>query len=93
MPPKDLSGKKAYDLDREDFEKLFCRQCHEYGECPRDDKKMLGCKAFVDSGQWDKFYRKRDDVQLIRCRYCGTKFPKRGEGLQKCPGCGSELLC
>ena len=28
MPLKDLSGKRAYDLDREDFEKLFCQQCH-----------------------------------------------------------------
>ncbi|MBA7580529.1 hypothetical protein ES708_22421 [subsurface metagenome] len=24
----------------------------------RDDKKVLGCKAFVDSGLWDRFYRK-----------------------------------
>ena len=58
MPPKDLSGKTVYDLDRADFEKLFCWQCQEYEDCPRDDKKILGCKAFVDSGLWDKFYRK-----------------------------------
>jgi hypothetical protein len=58
MPLKDLSGKTAYELDREDFEKLFCQQCREYDDCSRDDKKILGCKAFVDSGLWDKFYRK-----------------------------------
>jgi hypothetical protein len=58
MPLKDLSGKTAYELDREDFEKLFCQQCREYDDCNRDDKKILGCKAFVDSGLWDKFYRK-----------------------------------
>jgi len=62
MPLKDLSGKTVYDLEREDFEKLFCQQCHEYDECPRecprDDRKILGCKAFVDSGLWDKFYLK-----------------------------------
>jgi len=61
MPLKDLSGKTAYDLDREDFEMLFCQQCHEYEGCPRDDKKILGCKAFVDSGLWDAFYWKRQD--------------------------------
>jgi len=47
MPLKDLSGKT-----------LFCQQCQEYEDCPRDEKKILGCKAFVDSGLWDKFYRK-----------------------------------
>ena len=56
--PLDLSGKKAIDLDREDFERLFCKLCNEYKHCPRDDKKILGCKAFVDSGLWDKFYGK-----------------------------------
>jgi len=59
MPLKDLSGKTARDLDREEFEQLFCVHCQEYQDCPRDDKKMLGCKAFVDTGLWDAFYRKR----------------------------------
>ena len=58
MPLKDLSGKTAHDLDREDFEKLFCQQCQEYQDCSRDDRKILGCKAFVDTGVWYKFYRK-----------------------------------
>jgi hypothetical protein len=58
MPLKDLSGKTAHELEPEDFEKLFCRQCHEYEECDRNEGKILGCKAFVDSGLWDKFYRK-----------------------------------
>ena len=59
MPLKDLSGKTAHDLDREDFEKLFCQRCCEYQDCPRDDKKILGYKAFVNCGLWDAFYRKR----------------------------------
>ena len=58
MPLKDLSGKTVYDLKREDFEELFCRKCHEAEDCPKDDKKLLGCKAFVDSGLWDQFFRK-----------------------------------
>jgi len=58
MPLKDLSGKTVYDLEREDFEKLFCHFCHECKECDRNDKKMLACRAFVDSGLWEKFYRK-----------------------------------
>ena len=55
---KSLKGKTIYDLNPEEFDKLFCQHCHEYEECPRDDKKILGCKAFVDSGLFDKFYRK-----------------------------------
>ena len=58
MPLKDLSGKTVYDLEFEDFEKLYCRQCHEAEDCLKDGRKILGCKAFVDSGLWDKFYRK-----------------------------------
>ena len=59
MPLKDLSGKTVHDLDREDFEKLFCQRCEEYEDCPRDDKKILGCKAFVDSGLWVAFFCRR----------------------------------
>jgi len=58
MSLKDLSGKTVYELEQEDFEKLFCRQCREYHDCTKDDKKILSCKAFVDSGLWDQFYRK-----------------------------------
>ena len=58
MPLKDLSGKTVYDLDREDFEKLFCQQCHEYEECDRNDSDIEVCKALIDSGIWDKHYHK-----------------------------------
>ena len=57
MPLKDLSGKTIYDLEIEDFEKLFCQRCQDYEHCSRDEKKILSCKAFIDSGLWDKFYR------------------------------------
>ena len=58
MSLKDLSGKTANDLEQEDFEKLFCQRCREYEECPRDDLKIAGCKLLVDSGLFDKLYRK-----------------------------------
>jgi len=58
MPLKDLRGKTVYELEQEDFEKLFCRQCRESEDCLKDDKKIIACKAFVDSGLWDQFYRK-----------------------------------
>ena len=61
MPLKDLSGKTVHDLDREDFEKLFCELCCQYKDCDRNDKKILVCKPLVDSGVWDAFYRKRHD--------------------------------
>lgn len=61
MPLKDLSGKSVVDLEREDFEKLFCCHCHEYEFCDRSDHKIRGCKAFVDTEDWDTFYRKRKE--------------------------------
>jgi hypothetical protein len=60
MPLKDLSGKTAHDLGRQDFETLFCQRCCECEDCPKSDEKILGCKAFVDTGLWDAFYRKQE---------------------------------
>ena len=57
MPLKDLIGQTVYELELEDFEKLFCQHCHEYKECGRNEKTILSCKVFVDSGLWDAFYR------------------------------------
>ncbi|MBI4286311.1 MAG: hypothetical protein HY670_10525 [Chloroflexi bacterium] len=54
---KDLSGKTVYDLEPEDFEKLFCRQCR-YQDCERSFKDMNACQLLVDTGVWDKLYRK-----------------------------------
>lgn len=56
---KDLRDKSVYELEPEDFEVLFCKLCLEYKGCPRDEKKVLSCKAFVDSGLWDKYQRKK----------------------------------
>jgi len=63
VPLKDLSGKSVRDLDREDFDKLFCQHCLEYQECPRDDKKVLGCKAFVDNCG-TPFTEKGKDIEM-----------------------------
>ena len=59
MSLKDLTGKTVYELDREDFEKLFCHHCKEYPQCPRDDLRVKGCQLLVDSGVYDTCYRKR----------------------------------
>ena len=45
MPLKDLSGKTVLDLDREDFEKLFCRQCRDCGICVKDPKTINICNS------------------------------------------------
>ena len=59
MPLKDLSGKTAYELEPEDFEKLFCRQCKEEGGCVKDPKTVHICMELIDSGVWDLAFRKR----------------------------------
>ena len=61
MPLKDLSGKTVYDLEREDFEKLFCQQCKDCGICVKDPKTIIICRQLVDSGVWDLLFRKRHD--------------------------------
>ena len=59
MPLKDLSGKTVYDLEIEDFEKLYCRQCRDYGNCDEDPKTVNMCMGLIDSGVWDRQLRKR----------------------------------
>ena len=59
MPLKDLSGKTVYDLDLEDFEKLFCQCCKDYGICDKDPKTLNMCMGLIDSGVWDSQLRKR----------------------------------
>jgi len=58
MPLKDLSGKTVYDLEREDFEKLFCQQCRDCGICIKDPKTIDICKQLIDNGVWDILFRK-----------------------------------
>ena len=61
MPLKDVSGKTIYDLEREDFEKLFCWQCKDCGICVKDPKTIHICMGLIDSGVWDGHFRKRQD--------------------------------
>ena len=62
MPLKDLSGKTVYELDREDFDKLFCWQCRFYETCNKDPEfTMKACQGLIDSGVWDATHRKRCD--------------------------------
>ena len=56
---KDLSGKTIYDLESEDFEKLFCHQCKNQGICTKDDKTVNICMGLIDSGAWDLAFRKQ----------------------------------
>ncbi len=58
MSLKDLKGKTVYELDRADFEKLFCQHCQVFDDCPKDTRKVSECKVFIDIGLWDKHYRK-----------------------------------
>jgi len=64
MPLRDLSGKTVYDLEKEDFVKLFCEQCRYYQKpqyCDNPAEQMDFCKRLVDCGAWDRLYRKQQD--------------------------------
>ena len=56
MPLKDLAGKTVYDLEREDFEKLFCQHCKDCGICVKDPKTVNICMGLIDSGVWDRHF-------------------------------------
>ena len=57
MSLKDLSGKTVYDLEPEDFDKLFCQVCKEKFRCDQDPKTMNICQQLIDAGIWDSLYR------------------------------------
>jgi hypothetical protein len=59
MPWIDLSGKTVYDLEFEDFQKLFCQQCKDSGICVKDPRTVNICMGLIDSGIWDTHFRKR----------------------------------
>ena len=37
---QDLKGKTVYELEPEEFEKLFCQRCCDYGSCSRNDLSL-----------------------------------------------------
>ena len=59
MPLKDLIGKTVYEIELEDFEKLFCHQCKEKPRCDQAPKTVDICQLLIDQGIWDSLYRKR----------------------------------
>jgi len=61
MPLTDLRGKTVYELDKADFEKLFCQQCKDCGICVKDPNTVNICRGLIDSGAWDGHFRKRQD--------------------------------
>ena len=61
MPLKDLTDKTVYDLEQEDFEKLYCQQCKDCGICVKSQKTVNICMGLIDSGAWDYHFRQRQD--------------------------------
>ena len=59
MGLQDLKGKTVYDLDRSEFEELFCRDCRDCGICVKDPNTINICKQLIDNGVWDIVFRKR----------------------------------
>ena len=61
MALKDLSGKTVFDLEQEDFEKLYCLHCKDSGICVKDQGTIGHCKQMINTGAWDSQFRKRQD--------------------------------
>jgi len=58
---KNLKGKAVYNLDWEEFETLFCRQCKDCGICDKDPKTVNMCMQLIENGVWDSLFHKRQD--------------------------------
>jgi len=56
---KDLKGKSVYDLEVEDFEKLFCHRCRYNNgkDCFKRFRDMSVCKTLIDGGVWYQLYQ------------------------------------
>ncbi len=55
---EDLTGKTVYDLEREDFEILYCWDCKDRRRCSKDQRTVVVCKFLVDSGIFDRHLRR-----------------------------------
>jgi hypothetical protein len=49
----------VYDLEPEDFDKLFCKRCKGEGKCSKSPTAMRICQFNVDVGIWDRDCRKQ----------------------------------
>lgn len=58
MSLNELKGKTVYDLEGDEFVKLFCPQCKDCGICVKDFKTVNICMGLIDSGVWDMHFRK-----------------------------------
>ncbi len=60
---QDLKGKTVYELEPEEFEKLFCQRCCDYGSCSRKPTRMVHCRVLVEVGRWSEFYGNRNGLR------------------------------
>ena len=40
-----------YQLEPEEFEKLFCQRCSDYDSCSRKPTRMVHCKVLIEIGR------------------------------------------
>ena len=48
----------VYELEPEEFEKLFCQRCSDHDSCSRKPTRMVHCRVSVEVGRWGEFYEK-----------------------------------
>ena len=49
---QELKGKTIYELEPEEFEKLFCQRCNDYENCSRKPVRMVHCRILLEIGHW-----------------------------------------
>jgi len=59
MSIKNIIDKTVYDIEPEDFEKLFCLRCKDEKGCSKSVAATAICRVSVDLGIWDRDFRKQ----------------------------------
>lgn len=51
-----------YQLEPEEFEKLFCQWCSDHDSCSRKPTRMVHCKVLIEIGRWGEFYENKNSL-------------------------------
>ncbi len=59
MSLKNIKDKTIYDIEPDDFEKLFCSRCNDERDCSKSATVITICRVSIDLGAWDRGCRKQ----------------------------------
>jgi len=52
----------VYELEPEEFEKLYCQWCSGHDSCSLKPTRMVHCKVLIEIGRWGEAESVKDNV-------------------------------